>query len=131
MKQSILIKVVDLCSFIALTLIVSTGTLLEFTLPARSGRSSVWGLTRHQWGDVHWYVSIFFLLMMSLHLLTHLKYIKQVVLGHASSERKYRVGIGLVGMIALIVILLAPVLSPVEEGQRGGRGYGARHWQQE
>lgn len=127
MKQSRLIKIVDICSFIALLLIVSTGTLLEFTLPARSGRATVLGLTRHQWGDIHLDVSLFFLAMMSLHLLTHLKYIKQLLLGRATTVSKYRMGIGLIGLIALLLILSIPLLSPVTEGVRAGHGYGARH----
>lgn len=127
MKQSKLIKIVDICSFIALLLIVSTGTLLEFTLPIRSGRSTVLGMTRHEWGDIHLYVSIAFLAMMSMHLLTHGKYIKQLLLGHASNASKFHIGIGLIGLVALILILLAPFISPVTEDERGGHRYRANH----
>lgn len=128
MKHSALIKIIDIFSFLALALIVSTGALLEYNLPARSGLSTVWSLTRHEWGDIHFYISVFFLVMMSLHFLTHLKYLKQLFLGRASTESKYRIAIGLLGLIALIVMLMAPVLSPVNEVPRGsGRGYGAMY----
>lgn len=124
MKQSQLIKIIDIFSFIGLALMISTGALLEYTLPARSGRSTVWGLTRHEWGDIHFYIAVFFLAMMSLHFLTHLKYLKQLFIGQASRENKYRIAVGLLGLIALVVILLAPVLSPVNEVARGGYGFG-------
>ncbi len=129
MKQSQLIKIIDLFSLLSLALMVSTGILLQFTLPARSGQSTVWGMTRHEWGDIHLYFSIAFLIMMSLHFLTHIKYIKQVILGNAQTEYNYRIVVGLIGLIALVLVLLAPTLSSVEEGQRGGRGYGAQNWQ--
>ena len=68
MKQSGLIKLIDLLSFIVLTLMISSGVLLEFTLPARSRGASVLDLTRHQWGSVHFYLSLLFLILMALHL---------------------------------------------------------------
>lgn len=127
MKHSQLIKVVDICSFIALLLIVSTGTLLEFTLPIRSGRATVLGMTRHEWGAIHLYVSIGFLVMMSLHLFTHIKYIKLLLLGHASTASKYRIGVGLIGLVALLLIMLAPFLVPVNEDEGRGRHHGANY----
>ncbi|PIX55951.1 MAG: hypothetical protein COZ50_00070 [Zetaproteobacteria bacterium CG_4_10_14_3_um_filter_54_28] len=89
MNHSMLIKVVDLLSFVALTLMISTGTLLKFTLPPRSGGDEVWFLTRHDWGDIHFYLSVAFLVLMSAHLIAHVKFIKSVVTGKASTEKKY------------------------------------------
>ncbi len=127
MKQSLLIKIIDVCSFVSLVLIISTGTLLEFTLPARSGPATVVDMTRHEWGSLHFYMSVVFLGMMSLHLFTHAKYIKQLFSGTASTTYKYRIGVGLVGLIALIATLLAPFLAPVNDREGGGfgsNGYG-------
>ena len=55
MTHSTIIKIIDLLSFAALTLMISTGTLLKYTLPPRSGGDEVWGLTRHDWGNIHFY----------------------------------------------------------------------------
>jgi hypothetical protein len=129
MKQSSLINVIDLLSFIALVAMISTGALLEFTLPIRSGPSSVWGLTRHEWGDWHAYVSLAFLLLMSAHLFVHFKYIKCVVIGKATREQNYRIAIGLVGIVTLLALAVAPVVSPVDESSDARRGYhGNRPW---
>ena len=124
MKQSQLIKLVDICSFVSLFLLVLTGTLLKFTLPIRSGPATVLSMTRHEWGDIHFYVSILFLVMMSLHLFTHLRYIKQLLGGNVSTANKYRLGVGLIGVFALLLILLSPSVSSVsdESGQRHGYG---------
>lgn len=123
MNHSMLIKVVDLLSFTALTLMISTGTLLKFTLPPRSGGDEVWYLTRHDWGDIHFYLSVTFLILMSVHLITHLKFIKSVVTGKASAEKNYRIAIGILGLVALVFLAFAPVASPVTDVQRGQQNY--------
>ena len=119
MKQSTLIKIIDLLSFVSLTLMISTGTLLRFTLPPRSGGDEVWGFTRHDWGNFHYYISLTFLLLMAAHLLTHIKYIKSVITGKASSEKNYRIAIGVVSIITLIALAFSPVTSTVTDIQKG------------
>lgn len=123
MKQSALIKLIDLLSFVSLTMMISSGALLKFTLPPRSGGDVVWNLTRHNWGDLHFYFSVLFLVLMAAHLLTHIKYIKSVVTGKATAEKNYRIAIGIVGMIILILLSFAPVTSPVTDVQRGQQNY--------
>ena len=83
-NQPALIKLIDLLSFIILITMISTGTLLKFTLPPRSGGDSIWGLTRHEWGNIHFYLAITFLVLMTIHLVIHLRFIKSAVLGHAT-----------------------------------------------
>ena len=119
MKHSTIIKIIDLLSFVSLTLMVSTGILIQFTLPPRSGGDEVWGLTRHDWGEIHFYFSVVFLLLMVTHLIAHINYIKTVITGKASTEKVYRVAIGVIGVIALILLAFAPVTSPVTDVHRG------------
>jgi len=128
MNKARLLKLTDLFSFIGLLALISTGALLKFSLPPRSGGASVWGLTRHEWGDIHFYVSIIFLLLMSLHFLFHIKFIKKAIKGLASREQNYRLAIGFTGIVMLIVFLMAPVFSPVEnDGERRGKHHELRH----
>ncbi len=119
MKQSTIIKLVDFLSFMTLTLMLSTGVFLRFTLPPRSGSDTLFGLSRHEWGDVHYYFSLVFLFFMSVHLIMHVKFIKAVLLGKASAEKNYRIALGVVGLVALITLAFAPLVSPVTENQRG------------
>ena len=119
MKHSMIIKIIDLLSFVVLILMISTGTLLKYTLPPRSGGDEIWSLTRHEWGDIHFNFSIAFLFLMTAHLVTHIKFIKSVITGKASAEKNYRVVIGILGVIALILIAFAPVTSPVTDVNRG------------
>ena len=119
MNYFTLIKVLDFLSFVALTLMLSTGIFLKSTLPPRSGGNEVWGLSRHEWGDLHFYLSVFFLLLMSAHLATHVKFIKNAIMGKVSAEKYYRIVIGIFGVIALIVLAFAPVVSSVTEVKKG------------
>lgn len=123
MNKFTLIKVLDLLSFAALTLMLSTGIFLKFTLPPRSGGNEVWGLTRHDWGNIHYYLSVVFLFLMSAHLVVHAKFIKSVIMGKAQTDKYYRIAIGILAVIALIALAFAPVVSPVTDAQRGSQHY--------
>lgn len=123
MRRSTLIKIIDLLSFVALTLMISTGTLLKYTLPPRSGGSEVWDLTRHDWGNIHFYISVGFLLLITTHLLAHARFIKSVITGKASTEKNYRIAVGMLGLIALILLSFAPVTSTVTEVEKGQQHY--------
>ena len=115
MNQFTLTKVLDLFSFVALMSMLSTGVFLKITLPPRSGGDQVWGLSRHEWGDIHFYLSVIFLLLMSAHLLVHAKFIKSVIIGKAPTEKYYRIVAGIIGAIALIALTFSPVISPVTD----------------
>ena len=119
MNQFTFTKVLDLFSFVALMLMLSTGVFLKTTLPPRSGGDEVWGLSRHEWGDIHFYLSVIFLLFMSAHLVVHAKFIKSVIIGKAPTEKYYRIVAGIIGVIALIALAFSPVISPVTDVQRG------------
>ena len=121
MSHSTIIKIIDLVSFVTLTLMVSTGILIRFTLPPRSGGDAVWSLTRHEWGDIHFYISIVFLALMTVHLITHFKFIKLVITGKASTDKIYRVAIGIISVIALILLSFAPVTSTVTDAHNGNQ----------
>ena len=119
MNQFTITKLLDFFSFVALMLMLSTGVFLKVTLPPRSGGDEVWGLSRHEWGDIHFSLSVIFLLFMSAHLVAHAKFIKSVIIGKAPTEKYYRIVAGIIGVIALIALAFSPVISPVTDVQRG------------
>ncbi|MBA56524.1 MAG: hypothetical protein CMK89_18900 [Pseudomonadales bacterium] len=114
MKQSELTRWIDLVSFIVFVAMVSTGLVMEYSLPSRSHGSTLLSLTRHQWGDLHYFISLCFVFLMSSHLFLHGKYISRAIAGRASREHRYRLAIGLVCFIALILMAMIPLLAPVQ-----------------
>ena len=112
-SKSSFIKLIDLAAFILISILISTGSLLKFTLPRGSGRDAIWYLNRHEWGDIHFYVSLFFMLTIITHLLMHSRFIKKAILGRGE-EKPRRVVIGTVLLIVFIFILVTPLLSPID-----------------
>jgi hypothetical protein len=126
MNKSNLIKLVELISFICLLVLISKGALLKFSLPPRSGGASVWGFTRHEWGDIHFYISVFFLVLMSIHLLLHIKFIKAAILGKLSREKNYRIIVGVISLLVLLALIFSSLFYKVEnKGEKGRYHYGA------
>jgi hypothetical protein len=51
---------------------IATGYILRFPLPPGSNKSlSLWGFTRHQWGSLHFWISLGLLAVVLLHLALH------------------------------------------------------------
>jgi len=73
-------KIFNIAAYIIFLLLCGTGFILKYKLPSGSGRpGNQWGyktvlnLTRHNWGDIHYYLSLIFILLMIWHLLMHKK----------------------------------------------------------
>ena len=69
MKRSYLHLLVDSLLLLGALGLILTGLLMEFVLPAGSHQSSVWSLTRHEWGDLHFWTAVGMLALGLLHLL--------------------------------------------------------------
>ncbi|MBX3729437.1 MAG: DUF4405 domain-containing protein [Candidatus Sumerlaeia bacterium] len=118
----------------------ATGMLIHYTLPAGSGsRLEVLGLTRHDWGGVHFWIAIGFLSAIALHALLHRRWIWAIATGTPGRARKWRiVGFSMATVVLVALILVPLTLHPdsstapaaaddVEEashGARDGRGEG-------
>jgi hypothetical protein len=64
--------VVDSLAFAGFVLLTTTGFLLHYLLPPGIGRRSLlWGLDRHEWGSVHFYIALASLAVLTLHLFLH------------------------------------------------------------
>ena len=116
MNKKGLYFLIDALSFVCFVFLTSTGVILHFLLPPGSGRWRViWGMDRHEWGDIHAWISAIFLLILSVHIFYHWKWIVNVVKGHSSEYSGRRLVIGIIGLIAVIALALAPLLSGVQE----------------
>lgn len=84
MRRSTLNLAIDAVSLLAFLAMVATGFLLRLILPpgSRGGRGlGLWGLTRHEWGDIHFWLAIALIGLLLFHLVLHWSWVWQVVRG--------------------------------------------------
>lgn len=127
---------VDVLAFVCAVFLVATGFLLEYTLPPGSGRLGtegfgvgpgglrrpillLWGLTRHEWGNIHFYTAIGLMVALSLHLVLHWQWIACMVKGKPREGSGIRVAVGILGVLSLLLLAVAPFLSPTDQAPRG------------
>ena len=125
---------IDTLAFIALAFIVSTGFLMRYQLPPGSGGlqgtsvghgaeaksiSLLWGLSRHEWGDIHYWISVAMMGILAVHLLLHWKWISYVM-SHRSGQEVSgaRFAVGLFGLVAVVLLACAPLLGTIERVPR-------------
>jgi len=127
---------IDILVFISAVLLIATGFLLEYSLPPGSGRLGtegfgvglgglrrpillLWGLTRHEWGNIHFYLAIAVMAALSLHLVLHWQWIACMVQGRPKEGSGVRAALGIMGLASLLMLAIAPFLSSPEQMSRG------------
>ena len=90
MRRSTLNFIIDLISFVNLLGLVCTGFIMKYILPPGTGglgrelgggrgREEIkylWSMSRHEWGDIHFYLAIMFVTFMVIHIILHWSWIK-------------------------------------------------------
>jgi hypothetical protein len=92
--------VLDLVSFLDLLGLAVTGLVIRYVLPPGTGGAGrslhggagrglpvqeFWSMTRHEWGNVHFYLAAIFVMLMMIHIALHWKWI-QCYVNHRSSK---------------------------------------------
>lgn len=116
MRRPTVNLIVDSVAFAGFVFLTTTGVLMRYVLPPGSGhRTVVWGLDRHDWGAVHFWIAAVFLGVLSFHLVLHWKWILSAIRGRPREGSGARVGLGVVGAVAVVAIAVAPLASSVEK----------------
>jgi len=90
LKRSKVNFIVDFIAFLDLLALAFTGFIMKYILPPgsaghgqgfRGGRGPAqiqyfWSMDRHEWGGVHFYLAVFFAVLMLIHILLHWTWIK-------------------------------------------------------
>jgi hypothetical protein len=106
---------VDALAFTVFVLLTASGVLMRYVLPPGSGRfTTVWGLDRHEWGSIHFWIAIGLLAVLALHVFLHWRWIVNVAKRRPREGSGARLSLGVVGLVALLALAIAPFLSPVE-----------------
>lgn len=115
MKRASLISLIDIIGFIAFVFLTSSGILLYYLLPPGSGRwAQLWEMNRHQWGEIHLWLALLFFALMALHLFTHWHFILALFKGRAREGVRLHTALGLLGLLAVLLLAAAPLVSTVE-----------------
>jgi hypothetical protein len=89
----------------------ATGYILRFPLPPGSNKSlSLWGLTRHQWGDVHFWVSLALLGVILLHVVLHWQWVVITMRRKLSAAKGAPGSVWFCGLTTLLVLGVAMTL---------------------
>ena len=129
MKTARLNFIVDIAAFITFVLMISTGVLLVYTLPPGSGRAiTIWGMSRHDWGDIHLWMSMVFLATVSIHTFLHWRWIVTMLRGGAhQAAGGWRFVIGGVSLLCLLALAAAPYLFVETSGDTARPGAAGEH----
>ena len=83
--------VVALLSFLNLLALAFTGCVMRYILPPGTGGlgralhggggrginiKELWSMTRHEWGSIHFYLAVVFVVLMIVHIILHWTWIK-------------------------------------------------------
>lgn len=71
MNKTLLKYCINVALFIDMCTMAALGLLLAFVIPrgrAYGSANTFLGLNRHAWGDIHFYLSLLLLVLLSLHL---------------------------------------------------------------
>jgi len=83
---------------------VATGWILHWTMPPGTNKSlELWGLTRHQWGSVHAWISLTLLVTLSAHVALHWSWVVTMFRREFGSVTETKVRNSRSGVITLIV----------------------------
>lgn len=123
MRKTTLNLAVDTLALVLFVLLCVTGAVIRYVLPPGSGESlSLWGLGRHDWGGIHFWLSVAFLALMALHLALHWAWILGAARGPASARQRWRPVAAVALLAALGVLAATPFLRPPD--RRPGQGAG-------
>lgn len=116
MRKENLNFVIDTVAFVTFVLLISTGILMRYILPPGSGNfSELWGMNRHAWGQIHFWVAIVFITSIVVHLFLHWKWIVHVIKGGQNKKDFIRVALSVSALVILIGIAVIPLFGSVEQ----------------
>jgi len=138
--------IIDAAALAAFLLLLSTGILIRYVLPPGSGHSlALWGMDRHGWGAIHFWIAVAFLVLMAVHLVLHWSWIACMIHwrrpeGEArKAGRSPRIAITLILLFLVALLSLVPFFGKVksdgtgshEDHERRGGGRGRMEHRQE
>ena len=137
MSRTTLNAVIDAGAYVGLVALATTGLMLRYQMPPGSGGlhgmgsgegagsrpvTVVWGLSRHEWGSVHYWIALLLMGVLAVHLILHWKWILCVLHGkpHTGASGS-RFALGVAGLLLMSLLAAAPLLTPAQTTSRSDR----------
>ena len=94
--------ILDLVSVLNLLGLIFTGYIMRYVLPPGTGGlgralhggqgrginiKELWSMTRHEWGSIHFYLAVIFVVLMIIHIILHWKWITYYVKSVYNGQR--------------------------------------------
>jgi len=115
MNRSTANAVVDAVAFAAFVFLAATGVLIRYVLPPGSGHiSSLWGMDRHEWGQIHFWIAVALFAVLAFHLLLHWRWIVCTIQGRPREGSGGRLTLALLAILALVGLAASPFFVAVE-----------------
>ncbi len=134
MNRTTLNAVVDAVAYAGIIVLATTGLMLRYQMPPGSGGlhgmgsgagagsrsvTLVWGLSRHEWGGIHYWVALVLLGVLAVHLVLHWKWIVCVLRGKPHSDVSGgRFALGIAGLVLVTLLAAAPLMTPAQTSSR-------------
>ena len=97
-------QVVNYLVFLSFMFLLGSGLLLSYRLPPRSRGEAVLTLTRHEWGDLHFYASWAMVIFITLHLYLNRSWFKGLMCRIGILRFAIGLGFGLLAIVAPLVL---------------------------
>jgi hypothetical protein len=115
MSKSTINFIVDAVAFAAIVLLAASGALIHYVLPPGSGHfSRLWGMDRHQWGEMHFWLAVALLVAVALHLFLHWRWVVRMVQGQPGKGSGIRISVAMVAVLVLAGLAIAPFCVQVQ-----------------
>lgn len=110
----------DFFAYAVFVLLVATGLLMEYVLVpgSRGGQGlAALGYTRHDWGGIHFYLSLAFIAAIALHVFLHWSWILATFSRYLIA--KHIAAVTVTGVVSLLIIA-APFMLPLSRSTEKG-----------
>lgn len=105
---------IDLFTLVVLFAKIWTGLLVHYVLPPGQGRGhslELWGLNRHQYGAIHFYLAIAMIALVTIHIWLHWSWICKTLSGLLKVKKLNPSRYLLYGILSLLLAIILTIAS--------------------
>lgn len=76
---------------------------------------TLWGWTRHQWGEVHFWIAMALMVILAIHLILHWRWLATMIRGKAKESAGLRFGLIILAIFLMLALAVSPFLSSTQK----------------